>query len=58
MGVGDYVLDGARTNQLLSGFGDAVAAPVVEWLASHHLMPLLRGDLGAQEALERTESVG
>jgi DNA (cytosine-5)-methyltransferase 1 len=45
MGAGNYSLDGARTNQALFGFGDAVAVPVVGWLAKHYLMPLLRGEL-------------
>jgi DNA (cytosine-5)-methyltransferase 1 len=40
MGASHYRLDGARTNQSLFGFGDAVAVPVVEWLAKHYLMPL------------------
>ncbi|MDR1264167.1 MAG: hypothetical protein LBK42_01015 [Propionibacteriaceae bacterium] len=44
MGASHYRLDGARTNQSLFGFGDAVVAPVVEWLAQHYLMPLARGD--------------
>ena len=43
MGAGQYCLDGARTNQSLFGFGDAVAVPVVEWLGKHYLMPLLTG---------------
>ncbi|GAB2464564.1 DNA cytosine methyltransferase [Xylanimonas ulmi] len=45
MGAGDYDLSAARTNQALFGFGDAVAVPVVEWLARHYLMPLVRGEL-------------
>jgi DNA (cytosine-5)-methyltransferase 1 len=43
MGASHYQLDGARTNQSLFGFGDAVAVPVVEWLAKHYLMPLATG---------------
>jgi len=43
MGAGQYRLDGARTNQSLFGFGDAVAVPVVEWLGKHYLMPLVTG---------------
>lgn len=42
MGAGDYDLSGARTNQALFGFGDAVAVPAVSWLAEHYLMPLVR----------------
>jgi DNA (cytosine-5)-methyltransferase 1 len=43
MGAADYDLSGARTNQALFGFGDAVAVPAVSWLAEHYLMPLVRG---------------
>lgn len=43
MGAGAYDLSGARTNQALFGFGDAVAVPAVEWLGKHYLMPLVRG---------------
>ncbi|MDR0593095.1 MAG: DNA (cytosine-5-)-methyltransferase [Bifidobacteriaceae bacterium] len=46
MGVGHYTLDPARVTQNLSGFGDAVAAPVVEWLARHYLRPLVDGRWG------------
>lgn len=45
MGAGGYTLDGARTNQALFGFGDAVAVPVVAWLGENYLMPLLNGAL-------------
>jgi len=45
MGAPDYSLDGARTNQALFGFGDAVAVPAVEWLARHYLMPLVKGEM-------------
>lgn len=47
MGAGSYRLDGARSNQALFGFGDAVCVPAVTWLAEHCLMPLVRG--GAEE---------
>jgi len=54
MGAEDYDLGAARTNQALFGFGDAVAVPVVEWLAKNYLMPLARGEMetmpGAREA--------
>lgn len=46
MGAGDYQLGGARNNQSLFGFGDAVAVPAVEWLATNYLMPLVRGQMG------------
>ncbi|MDR1431929.1 MAG: DNA cytosine methyltransferase [Propionibacteriaceae bacterium] len=44
MGASHYKLDTARVNQSLFGFGDAVAVPVVEWLARHYLKPLLSGE--------------
>jgi len=57
MGAGQYRLDGARTNQSLFGFGDAVAVPVVEWLAEHYLMPLVTGWGGSgQDARRQTSS--
>lgn len=43
MGAGDYDLSAARNNQVLFGFGDAVAVPAVAWLAENYLMPLVRG---------------
>ena len=51
MGADDYVLDGVRTNQALCGFGDAVAVPVVAWLAEHYLMPLVCGELAVNRQL-------
>ncbi|MDR1634102.1 MAG: DNA cytosine methyltransferase [Bifidobacteriaceae bacterium] len=47
MGAGDYDLSAARDNQALFGFGDAVAVPVVAWLAEHYLMPLVKGGTAA-----------
>lgn len=55
MGAGDYDLSAARTNQALYGFGDAVAVPVVSWLADNYLMPLAKGKM--QEQLEPKRSV-
>lgn len=54
MGAPDYDLSGARNNQALFGFGDAVAVPAVSWLAEHYLMPLVRGQftVGAQNKSE------
>ncbi len=49
MGAPDYDLSGARTNQALFGFGDAVAVPAVQWLGEHYLMPLLNGELGSAD---------
>lgn len=48
MGAGDYDLSAARNNQALFGFGDAVAVPVVSWLAENYLMPLVKGTLQEQ----------
>ncbi len=42
MGVDDYVLIGVTPGQALFGFGDAVAAPVVEWIGREYLMPMVR----------------
>lgn len=49
MGASHYNLDGLRVNQVLFGFGDAVAVPVVEWLGEHYFMPALRGALDTIE---------
>lgn len=49
MGADDYDLGAARNNQALFGFGDAVAVPVVEWLAENYLMPLARGKMATAE---------
>ncbi|MHA7134483.1 DNA cytosine methyltransferase [Oerskovia turbata] len=59
MGAGDYDLSAARDNQALFGFGDAVAVPAVEWLATHYLMPLLKGAMPLADAtLDLTASEG
>ncbi|WP_066587125.1 DNA cytosine methyltransferase [Cellulomonas timonensis] len=50
MGAADYDLSGARTNQALYGFGDAVAAPVVAWLATHYLRPLVEASASRMTA--------
>lgn len=50
MGAPNYNLSGARTNQALFGFGDAVAVPTVAWLGEHYLLPLVRGELTSAEA--------
>lgn len=39
MGAPSFKIDGISTNLAYSGFGDAVCAPVVEWLARHYLVP-------------------
>jgi len=42
MGVPNYeIRDDLRLNQVLWGFGDAVCASVMEWLAKHYLNPTL-----------------
>lgn len=58
MGAGDYDLSAARTNQALFGFGDAVAVPVVEWLAEHYLMPAVRGALADRPQAEAATANG
>jgi len=55
MGAGHYCLDGARTNQSLFGFGDAVAVPVVEWLAKNYLMPLVTGSWPEQRLVDHPQ---
>lgn len=57
MGAGDYNFSNVRTNQALFGFGDAVAVPVVEWLAKHYLMPLCKGTFRATSPHEVASSV-
>jgi DNA (cytosine-5)-methyltransferase 1 len=47
MGAGDYNLTGARTNQALFAFGDAVS-----WLAENYLMPLTKGVLTDSRVLD------
>ncbi|MFT4298237.1 MAG: DNA (cytosine-5-)-methyltransferase [Aeromicrobium sp.] len=51
MGADDYDLSKARTNQAFFGFGDAVAVPVVSWLAENYLMPLVRGHMAPGESV-------
>ncbi|MDL5486020.1 DNA cytosine methyltransferase [Microbacterium wangruii] len=57
MGAGDFNLAGARNNQALFAFGDAVAVPAVAWLADNYLMPLINGELGSQVARRLLQSV-
>ena len=43
MGADEYRLDDRLSpNKALFGFGDAVCVPVVEWIASNYLTPLLK----------------
>jgi DNA (cytosine-5)-methyltransferase 1 len=48
MGAGEYNIQGIRESKVLFAFGDAVAVPVVAWLGTNYLMPLVR----AQEIVE------
>lgn len=57
MGAGGFNLSGARNNQALFGFGDAVCVPAVAWLTENYLAPLAKGVLDGQEAFERELSV-
>jgi DNA (cytosine-5)-methyltransferase 1 len=45
MGAPDYRLDGLRATQVMFGCGDAVVVPVIEWLATHYLAPLVSGEM-------------
>jgi len=57
MGAPEYDLAGARTNQALFGFGDAVAVPAVAWLGENYLVPLVAGKLAATPQTTRVASV-
>lgn len=41
MGAGEYRMNGLPLNQALFGFGDAVCVPVIEWIATQYLNPLV-----------------
>lgn len=42
MGANEYALpDSVALNQALFGFGDAVCVPVIEWIATYYLNPLV-----------------
>jgi DNA (cytosine-5)-methyltransferase 1 len=47
MGAGDFSLAGVTDHHAYSGFGDAVCAPVVEWLTRNYLVPVLEARGGA-----------
>ena len=51
MGAPDFPIDGIKEHHAYSGFGDAVCAPVVEWLARNYLVPLL-SDIDARTAAD------
>lgn len=44
-GAPDYRTDTVTENQALFGFGDAVCVPLITWLATQYLSPLLSGAL-------------
>ena len=54
MGAAHYNIEGLRPNQVMFGFGDAVAVPVVEWLGRHYLLPALRGTLSRKTHIRQT----
>lgn len=41
MGAPEFPIDGLKEHHAYSGFGDAVCVPVVEWLSTNYLVPLL-----------------
>jgi DNA (cytosine-5)-methyltransferase 1 len=41
MGAPDFPIDGLKEHHAYSGFGDAVCAPVVEWLTTNYFIPHL-----------------
>nr|WP_228497584.1 DNA (cytosine-5-)-methyltransferase [Frigoribacterium sp. VKM Ac-1396] len=43
MGAPDYKFGKTPTNDVLTGFGDAVCVPVVQWLAENYIRPRLAG---------------
>ncbi len=47
-GAPDFQLRGVSNNQALFGMGDAVCAPVIEWIARSYIRPLLDGSLSDQ----------
>lgn len=50
MGAGDYKIEGVRDSQVLFGFGDAVCAPAVAWVAKNYLAPVLSDSLPALDS--------
>lgn len=58
MGAPDYELDGLRASQVLFGFGDAVAVPVVAWLAREYLVPALVGVPTSEPTVSEVLRVG
>jgi len=52
-GAPDYRFIDVSDNQALFGFGDAVCVPVIEWITTHYLVPLLSGDASSEKALAK-----
>lgn len=46
MGAPEFPIAGVKEHHAYSGFGDAVCAPVVEWLAANYLAPALSAVAG------------
>lgn len=51
MGAGEFNLSGLRDSQIHYGFGDAVAVPAVEWVATNMIVPNLRNAADGKEVL-------
>jgi hypothetical protein len=52
-GAPDFVIpEEVSEHQALSGFGDAVTLPVVEWLSEHYLTPLVKRSTVTPETLQ------
>lgn len=56
MGAPEFPIEGIREHHAYSGFGDAVCAPVVEWLATNYLVPLL-SDIHARAVVSDTDQL-
>lgn len=54
MGAPDFPLDGVKEHHAYSGFGDAVCAHVVQWLATNYLVPLL-SDIDAETTADEPD---
>lgn len=50
-GAPDFKLGSVSDNQALFGFGDAVCVPVIEWIATNYLRPMLAGELHHESEL-------
>ena len=52
MGAPGYDIDGVRPLQVMFGCGDAVVVPVIDWLSTHYLRPLVLGEMTPKTAVE------